>query len=498
MFREIVMGAVAAAFVAAPLAAQDQPPTLEMRRAAANGPFEVGMYQSLSAIEGMLQQIYRYGIGQGFGMFLQFQTGDLRNPAPAPRQADTFRTIMQDFANDLDAARMTLAQTDPDRATAFVIDIKELWLDVNANGRADPGESVSQIIGPAVSGRRGRVQIPDGPIEVRFDGADHAWLTAYTHMLSMSAEAVLAFDPTPVFADLMAAEAALSDLPEIPNTYDLDAIRAEITTLRAKLDENDGKMQDMQAARKVVQEQLNEAIIAQNTADDSETKTQLSEEVRRLREQLESPAYNVRPLRQSRRFLNQQLAAANAKLPPDPQNPTADLSARMAEQRAMQWGDTRNAVYALLEVLRQPPDKDRIARVEGHLRGMLSQNRLFWEKVVLETDDDHEWVPNPMQTSAMGVTVDAELAETWQKILDDTTAVLDGRLLVPHPLLSPDVGINIAAWFDDPSSLDPVGWIHGRAAYPYLARGPKITRGNWFALQRLTGGNGFLFSFYLN
>ena len=60
------------------------------------------------------------------------------------------------------------------------------------------------------------------------------------------------------------------------------------------------------------------------------------------------------------------------------------------------------------------------------------------------------------------------------------------------------MGINLAAWFDDPSSLNPIGWLHGRAAYPYLARGPMITWENWIALQRITRGNAIGFSFYLN
>jgi hypothetical protein len=77
-------------------------------------------------------------------------------------------------------------------------------------------------------------------------------------------------------------------------------------------------------------------------------------------------------------------------------------------------------------------------------------------------------------------------------------AVLDGRLQIPHPMMPHDIGINVAAWFDDPSSLDLVAWLHGVGATPYLARGPRITEESWIAFQRSTGRNGFGFALFLN
>ena len=69
--------------------------------------------------------------------------------------------------------------------------------------------------------------------------------------------------------------------------------------------------------------------------------------------------------------------------------------------------------------------------------------------------------PGSLANQRLGLRIEPERAEGWQAILADAEALLDGRLLVPHPLLPPDMGINLAAWFDDPSSLNPIGWLHG-------------------------------------
>ena len=312
--RNVVFGFLAGCLLGLPATASG---TLTERAASASAPFERGSFLALGALEGMLQGQYRHGIGRGFGMITRIRNRSLVNRAPAPREADTFRGIIETFLADLDAARAVLGETDPSRAEPFELDLASVFFDVNENGQADPGEAATEIIGAMIR-RRGQQPDPETqPLVVRFDGADHAWLTAYTHALSATAETVLAFDPTPVFADLMKMQAALADLPEIENTFD-----------------------------------------------------------------------------------------------------QADLTAK--------------------------------------------------------------------------------LAESWQAVLGDVEAVLDGRLLLAHPLVGQGVGINLRTWLDNPSALDPIGWIHGHDALPYLARGPLFGRENWLEFQRLSGGRGFAFGFYLN
>lgn len=472
-------------------------PSLKERHAAAKGDFEAGAYQALMAIEKLLQNQYRYGIGQGAGVFLRVRGNQLRNPKPEPRKADTFKNIVITFNQDLEAARATLAKTNVDQAVPFVVDLSQLWFDVNSNRTIDDGEQAPKLLGRNFVRRRSNSDILTKPLEVRFDQADHAWLTAYTHALSTIAEAILAFDPSPVFADLLKMKASLDDLPVIPNTFDVSELKARLAVLKGKLESAEKEQEERNALRAPLAKELSRLNREARLEKDDEKKRVLRKKANEVNTQLRKPEFDTFSVNRQVSALKNEIRAVEAKIPGE----VSEANARRTEVRALltaQYGETANALYALLKVLRQPPKKAHIANVESHMRAMFSQNRLFWQKVVLEKDDDREWVPNPSQTSALGITVSAELAETWQMNLDDAQALLDGRLLIPHFLLPADVGINLAAWFDNPSALDFVGWVHGHDALPYLARGPRITQENWLALRRLTAGSPFGFALFLN
>ncbi|MGH1413772.1 MAG: hypothetical protein ACRBB0_09760 [Pelagimonas sp.] len=136
--------------------------------------------------------------------------------------------------------------------------------------------------------------------------------------------------------------------------------------------------------------------------------------------------------------------------------------------------------------------------MRDHWRAMIAHNTKFWEAVAQETDDDREWIPNPKQTSALGLTVSAETARAWQRILADADAVMNGQLLVNMPNLPRGLKLNVAAYFDDPAPLDLLEWLHGRGAYKYAARGPAITDQSWRAFQRLTQGRAGSFALFFN
>ncbi|MFN3210347.1 MAG: hypothetical protein ACE369_15340 [Roseovarius sp.] len=157
-----------------------------------------------------------------------------------------------------------------------------------------------------------------------------------------------------------------------------------------------------------------------------------------------------------------------------------------------------DALYVLLSALEQQPDPARIRAAHADWLAMIAHNRTFWDRLAQETDDDREWIPNATQTSALGVEIPPRVAEGWQKILSDAEAVLEGRLLLPHPLLPSGHGINVASYVADPAPLDPIDWVHGIGATPYTARGPRITAQSWQAFQRLTGGNAGGFALFLN
>lgn len=248
---------IALLVIATSTTAQPTPPTLTQRlETTREGTFERGTLETLRAVEILLQTQYQYGIGRGFGRVFGMSRGRSANPAPDNRTPATFAEMTQTFAVDLEIARGTLAQTSTETAEPFEMVVTDLWLDINRNGVLDEGENISDLLVQFAVPRTAR---PDKgetiePITVRFDGADHAWLTAYTYMLSGVAEGILAFDPSPVFADLLFAEAMLADAPTIPNTYDVDAILLKIAAL--EVERND--LLTLQVQQREALEQLRE------------------------------------------------------------------------------------------------------------------------------------------------------------------------------------------------------------------------------------------------
>lgn len=168
----------------------------------------------------------------------------------------------------------------------------------------------------------------------------------------------------------------------------------------------------------------------------------------------------------------------------------------------------------ILLALRQEPDAARTRKALGHFETMIAQNRIFWNAVARETDDAAEWIPNARQTSALGLTVPQEVADSWQAILDEGDAVLNGETVLPYwrlqrkpsMALSGDGtgtqirtnGINLRRMFTDPAPVDLVLWIQGAGALPYLKQGRLANSRNWRNFSRLLGGDAPLFALWLN
>lgn len=170
------------------------------------------------------------------------------------------------------------------------------------------------------------------------------------------------------------------------------------------------------------------------------------------------------------------------------------------------WADEEwvEMAAATLLTLRGEPDAERTRAAHAHFKSMISYNRNFWEEVMLETDNDREWLPNPDQQSAFGIEVSEDLAESWQQVLAEMSAVLEGEALIPYwrlPNLGErknGVGINIAKWLQNPGDMDLVLWIQGEAVIPYLETGRIVDTNATNRFQQLTRGNGLMFAAWFN
>ncbi|MDT8853987.1 hypothetical protein RNZ50_02865 [Paracoccaceae bacterium Fryx2] len=169
--------------------------------------FALGGVRFLGAVEAALQLRWRAGLTDpvGFLPFLRLPMAE--NPAPAAFEPGMIAGLFRDVSGRMDAARAPLAEVGDGSAFGLEIALGDLWFDINANGARDAGEDLVAVAGPMLGSDPAGV-----PPMVRFDAADAAWLSAYTHLLAGVADSVLAYDPTDATAEILQSRRALAAL----------------------------------------------------------------------------------------------------------------------------------------------------------------------------------------------------------------------------------------------------------------------------------------------
>lgn len=353
--------------------------------------FALGGVQFLRAIEISFQDRWRAGLTDRGGILPLLRMPIPPNPAHVAFDPASVVNIFVHTGDKLAEAKATLT-TLPDTSDFGVeISLSDLWFDVNANGKRDPGEGIADILGAAVMGAPDESTGPQPLPTVRFDVADAAWLTAYSDLLQGVCDMVRAFDPTEPLARIIAA-------------------REKMLTL--------------------------------------------------------GPVY-----------------------------PDMIFGRMSSDDRDL---DSIDLIAVTIASLKQQPDKARMASARDHLLATVTENRLFWSRVTKETDDNHEWLPNDHQHSALGVELPPGTRESWLAVLADFEAVLNGKKLLPFWRVGAPAGLNLAKYYADPTPVDVAGWIQGWAALPYLERGNVIDTTSLDAFDSLMQGQSMLFSLYLN
>ncbi len=349
----------------------------------------IGAVRFLHGVEKTLQIRWQYN-----ATFEDYDLPVLRLPIPPNPHAKPFdpalvTQIFADLTQDMSNARTALDTISQNDDVAVNIDLQTLWFDINMNGKRDPGENLLELGAFLATGDTdfgGANNIP--PLQVRFDTADVAWLTAYTHLLSGIGELVVAFDPTDAIEKTMSSSAAMDKLRGKPY---------ESTS----------------------------GIITNET----------------------------------------------------------DFIDKFA------------TVYGALN---RQPDPAHARKAYAHFQEMIQQNKIFWNAVSKETDDNQEWIPNAHQTAALGFDMPVDAANAWQAILADLEAMLNGELLITHWRIAPTGGINVKKIFLDPPVVDIVTWFHGEGLLPYMERGPVMSRNSFRQFENMFMGDALLFAFLLN
>lgn len=189
----------------------------EARLAALSAPSEdetlaLGAVQFLRAIEGSFQTRWTYGLTDRSGLLPLLRLPLADNPAPKTFEPGVISQIFQDAEGTLATSIATFATLPETSPAALELAIGDVWFDVNQNAARDPGEGMADIVGTftmGISPAEAGIEPPALPT-IRFDIADTAWASAYAHLLSGAANAVLAYDPSEPIGRILSARMALA------------------------------------------------------------------------------------------------------------------------------------------------------------------------------------------------------------------------------------------------------------------------------------------------
>jgi len=153
---------------------------------------------------------------------------------------------------------------------------------------------------------------------------------------------------------------------------------------------------------------------------------------------------------------------------------------------------------AMIHLIRlEVSEPERLKKSHQHLVAVIAQSRQSWKLILAETDNDHEWIPNPKQGTVVGVTVSDEMVAAWLEFLEETEQLLAGKKLLPF-WRDPQKGINLRRVFEEPRTFDLVLWVQGTAAAPYLEQGPQTKPETWQEFQQRFQGQFIGFAIWFN
>lgn len=162
-------------------------------------------------------------------------------------------------------------------------------------------------------------------------------------------------------------------------------------------------------------------------------------------------------------------------------------------------------------------EPDRMKAALAHFETVIQLSRQSFAALNAETDDDHEWVPNPNQKSSpVGIQVRPEMQKGWNDFLNEAELILQGRKLLPFhrgvpggssglffgrfedAKVHPELGINVRRMFTDPQRIDLVLWLQGTGMHPFLEKGPRTDWRTWNTIMTQFDGNFLFFAFWFN
>lgn len=176
--------------------------------------FGRGLFELITAYEGLSQALYRHGAVQPgspvldmlMGMDTLGEDGPPGNLDPEPLSYDKLRIILEDFSRGLTSASSYFQQADAEGAFVIPIDPFKVRIDLDGDGMVGDSETLAVLLGslegfddvadpdglPPGGKSKGALTPPD--TTVGFDNADAVWFSGYATVVGTPVELLLAHD----------------------------------------------------------------------------------------------------------------------------------------------------------------------------------------------------------------------------------------------------------------------------------------------------------------
>ena len=184
--------------------------------------FALAGLRFLVGVESALQLRWQTGVRADWSELPILRLPIPENPNARAFEPADFTKLLTGLDAEMDSAREALTRLG-DEPFALDLRMADLWFDIDMNGTRGEGEGIASVAGLTLGGTRMVAEPVADPV-IRFDTADAAWLTAYTHFLSGFVSTALAYDPEPAIRRVIDSSAAIyalwGDTPP-PNALDM-------------------------------------------------------------------------------------------------------------------------------------------------------------------------------------------------------------------------------------------------------------------------------------